>query len=373
MTIEFELKNSIVDIARTDWQNLVGSQVFASYDFLSALENSRSVGADTGWQPLYITASQDGKLTGAISLWIKSHSYGEYVFDHAFADAYARSGIDYFPKLLAATPFTPVNDTRIFACDEATKAQLISVALQIGAQNGMSSLHFNFSTDEIASKTLLERHSVQYHFTNKNYSSFDDFLANLSASKRKNIRKEREAVKAHGLDIQIKLGHELTAEDWDCFWNCYQDTGARKWGAPYLTRAFFDDISQSMKDSIVMMVAYKGQTPIACALNFKEKERLLGRYWGCLEEYKYLHLELCYYLAIEYAITNHISLVEAGAQGEHKIARGYAPVITKSYHHFYEPQFQKVIKRFMKAEQRDLAHYVEDASAHLPFKKDNIS
>ena len=272
---------------------------------------------------------------------------------------------------MAAAPFTPVNGQRVFASDPDVRDALFAASISVADQNDFSSVHINFATDP-APKDWLERHNIQYHFFNRGYECFDDFLDTLSSKKRKNIRKERAQAAASGLDIQTKLGADLTSADWDCFWACYQDTGARKWGTPYLTRAFFDEIATSIADQIVMFVAYENDLPIASALNFRDANRLLGRYWGCLADYKFLHLELCYYQAIDFAIAHQIPLVEAGAQGGHKIARGYEPVITKSYHKFLHPEFEKVIDRYIRQERVGLADYLLDASQHLPYRKDNV-
>lgn len=368
MTLSVEIIDSVSKLSADAWDKLTGDEIFASHAFLSALENSQSIGASTGWQSVHLIAFQNENPVGIMPLWIKSHSYGEYVFDHAFADAYTRSGMDYYPKLLAAAPFTPVNGMRIFATNEHIRNELMEVSCGIAEQNGFSSVHVNFSTDS-PKDDWLERHNVQYHFYNRQYDSFDDFLNVLSSAKRKNIRKERAQAASHGLKIRTKIGNDITPADWDCFWECYQDTGARKWGTPYLTRGFFDEISRTMAEKIVMFVAYEDEKPIACALNFRDNNRLIGRYWGCLADYKCLHLELCYYQAIDFAIAGKIPLIEAGAQGEHKIARGYEPVITKSYHKFIHPEFHKVIDRFIRQERVGIAEYIKETNTHLPYKK----
>ncbi len=369
MTLNFEIIDNVSQISPTEWDMLTDNEIFGSHAFLNALEVSKSVGEGTGWQSAHLVAYDNKDIVGVMPLWVKSHSYGEYVFDHAFADAYERSGLDYYPKLLAAAPFTPVNGKRIFAKNDKIRDELLEASLNIAKQNGFSSMHVNFATDT-PNENWLERHNIQYHFYNREYETFDDLLNALSSSKRKNIRKERAQVAATDLNIKTKIGVDITQTDWDCFWECYQDTGARKWGTPYLTRRFFDEISSTMAKKIVMFVAYEDEKPIACALNFREENRLIGRYWGCLAEYKFLHLELCYYQAIDFAILHKIPLIEAGAQGEHKIARGYEPVITKSYHSFIHPEFHKVIDRFIRQERSGIAAYLEDARAHLPYKKE---
>ncbi len=369
LPIQISFTQEISSISKNEWDRLAGSDVFASYAFYLALENSLSVGEATGWTPVYVLAKAEGRLVGIMPSWIKAHSYGEYVFDHAIADAYERSGRHYYPKLLAAAPFTPVTGRRWLANSEEVTQVLIEGFISIVETNQLSSAHINFASTAIQHPAFIERTGVQYHFHNSGYKNFDDFLASLSASKRKMIKKERKGAQSHGLKLQMKTGGALDVQDWDCFWHCYQDTGARKWGQPYLTRAFFDEISKTLSDKMVMGLAYDGDVPVAAALHFLEDNRLLGRYWGALHDYKYLHLELCYYQAIEYAIDHKIPLVEAGAQGEHKIARGYAPELTKSYHYFREPEFRSVIKRYFQQEHHELERYAQACRERLPFPK----
>ncbi len=370
MKLEIKILETISALDSDAVNALGDGDPFARFEFYHALESSGSVGENTGWQVLHLAAFGEGALLGFMPLYAKSHSYGEYVFDHAFAEAYERAGGDYYPKLLAAPPFTPVNGQRIYAQSGAVRDALVDAALAIGEQNQLSSLHINFCTAALEREDFLERDGVQYHFFNEGYSDFEEFLGELSASKRKTLRQERRAVANSGLQIEMKKGDALNAADWDCFWDCYQDTGARKWGMPYLTRAFFEEIATSMREEIVMGLAYLDGQPVATALNFAGGGRLLGRYWGALVDVKFLHFELCYYQAMDYAIAHHIPLVEAGAQGEHKVKRGYRPVITKSYHHFYEPEFQKLIKRHLRGERSDMAYYKSRLEEELPFRRE---
>lgn len=379
MSLNIEIAKGLFGVSREEWNALAGTDPFLSHEFLSALEISGSVGAGTGWQPFHIIAREGGALKGAMPLYAKSHSYGEYVFDHAFADAYARAGGEYYPKLLAATPFTPVSGARILARGakkgEQTRRALLDAALGLGQNNRLSSLHINFCEDDIEAMGagFLPRHDVQFHFENPGFESFDDFLAALSSSKRKTIRKERAQAHKSGLEFRRKSGAELTQADWDCFWACYQDTGRRKWGSPYLTRSFFEEIALSMKASIMMALAYEEGRAIASAINFIDAAnaggRLLGRYWGQLGEYRFLHFELCFYQAIEYAIEAGLARVEAGAQGPHKLARGYAPTILRSYHYFYDERFHTLIARYLEGERADQAYYRDALCEHLPFRK----
>ncbi len=369
MKLEIKILDKISKLDPEAVNALGDGDPFARYEFYDALEKSGSVGEDTGWQVLHLAGFDGDALVGFMPLYAKSHSFGEYVFDHAFADAYERSGGQYYPKLLAAAPFTPVNGRRIYTAHKAVEQALLDTALEIGMQNGLSSFHVNFCDHSLEREDFLERDGVQYHFFNEGYENFEGFLQALSAQKRKVIRKERQSVAQCGLTLKMKSGDALDAADWDCFWACYQDTGARKWGTPYLTREFFEEIALTMRDSIVMGMAYDSVEPVATALNFAGGGRLLGRYWGALVDVKNLHFELCYYQAMDYAIAHKIPLVEAGAQGEHKVKRGYRPVITKSYHHFYHPEFQKAIAGYLREERSDMRYYAERISKSLPFKE----
>ena len=369
MTLKIAIFDHIASISAQAWDSLTAGDPFISHAWFSALENSGSIGNETGWQPLYLAATKGSDLLGVAPLFVKYHSYGEYIFDHVFADAYARHGRDYYPKLLCASPFTPVQGQRIITPHEDVFNALTNAIVHLTAENQLSSAHINFSQGFAPSQPWMERHSVQYHFDASPYHDFDDFLAALSSSKRKMIKKERSAAHSHGLDIQMVEGGDLGQAEWDCFWACYQDTGARKWGTPYLTRKFFDEIAQTLSKDIVMGVAYAGKSPVATALHFKDGHRLLGRYWGVLGDYKFLHLELCYYQAIDYAIAKKIPSIEAGAQGEHKLARGYRPTCTKSFHYFDDPQFAKAILDFLTAERSDMLYYIKRASESLPFRE----
>jgi predicted N-acyltransferase len=352
-----------------EWDSLAGAgDPFLSHAFLSALEQSNSVGPGTGWDPLPIVVEQNGKPIAAAPAYLKSHSQGEYVFDHGWADAWQRAGGDYYPKLQVAVPFTPVPGARLLG---AHPQALLSALESVTRDNGLSSAHATFIAEpqvaEFEARKWLIREGVQYHWFNRGYTSFDDFLAALSSRKRKAIRKERAAATV-GLQIEAFTGAAILPCHWDAMWQFYQDTGARKWGRPYLTRDFFDRIGASMADRLLVVLAFRGETPVAGALNLIGADTLFGRYWGALAELPFLHFELCYYQAIDWAIARGLSCVQAGAQGEHKLARGYEPVITRSAHFMPNPAFRDAVARFVEAERQAVAVEMEAMRADLPFK-----
>ena len=350
------------------WDRLTDGEPFASHAFLSALEDSGSVGPGTGWTPAPILVEDDGHLVAAAPAYLKSHSQGEYVFDHGWAEAWQNAGGDYYPKLQVSVPFTPVPGSRLLG---SRPQQLLTAIEAVTAQYEMSSAHITFIDEagltECARRGWLIRHGVQYHWFNRGYSSFDDFLATLSSRKRKTLRKERGAAREE-IEIRALRGAEIGAADWDAMWTFYQDTGSRKWGRPYLTRQFFELIGERMGDSLLLFLAYRGDRPIAGALNFVGKETLYGRYWGCVEEVPFLHFELCYYAAVEWAIDHGLSCVQAGAQGEHKVARGYEPVVTKSAHFIPNRSFRNAVAEFLEAERQGVAAEVEWLRRDLPYR-----
>src|SRR5215213_5926568 len=313
------------------WDRIAGPHPFVSHAFLSALELSGSVGEGTGWTPASILVEDEAShLVAAAPAYLKTHSQGEYVFDHGWADAWQRAGGEYYPKLQVAVPFTPVPGPRLLG---TRPQQLLAAIESVTVQNELSSAHITFIDEagaaEAERRAWLIRHGVQYHWFNRGYSSFDDFLGALRHSKRKSIRKERRDA-SDAIEISVLRGREIGTAEWDAMWAFYQDTGSRKWGRPYLTREFFDLVGERMGDAALLFLASRGSRPIAGALNFVGGDALYGRYWGCTEEVPFLHFELCYYQAVEWAIDHALACVQAGAQGEHKLARGYAPVITKS-------------------------------------------
>ena len=369
---------SIAEIGREAWNALANPpgqpfHPFAAYDFLSALEESKSVGGESGWAPMHLVLEEHGAIVGAAPLYLKSHSQGEYIFDHHWADAYERAGGQYYPKLVCAAPFTPVPGPRLLARDPAHQRALSVALLQAAAQLSVSSLHVNFiSADEeriLTAAGCLPRHGVQYHWFNRGYVTYDDFLSDLSSRKRKAIRKERRAPVDAGIVITALRGEEIDERHWDAMWVFYQDTGARKWGYPYLTRTFFRLIADTMSEHLLMVIAERDGEPIAGALNFIGGDTLYGRYWGCLEHHSNLHFEVCYHQAIEWAINNGLARVEAGAQGEHKLARGYEPVATRSAHWIGDKNFRAAIARYLDQERKHNAAEAEMLHAYTPFKK----
>jgi len=351
------------------WDRLVASDPFLSHAFLAALEDSGSVGPGTGWTPAPILIEDEAsRLVAAAPAYLKSHSQGEYVFDHGWADAWQRAGGEYYPKLQVAVPFTPVPGPRLLG---ARPQQLLAAIEAVTTQNGISSAHMTFVEDadaiEAARRGWLMRDGIQYHWFNRGYSSFEDFLAALSSRKRKNLRKEREAAR-DGLEFRALRGSEIGPADWDAMWAFYQDTGSRKWGRPYLTREFFELVGERIGDGLLMLLAYRGSQRIAGALNLIGPGTLYGRYWGCTEEVPFLHFELCYYQAIEWAIDHGLASVQAGAQGEHKIPRGYEPVITRSAHFIPNRSFRDAISEFLKGEREAIAAEVEWLRRDLPYR-----
>ncbi len=364
----------VSSISETEWATCAGDEnPFLDYRFLTALETSNSVGAGTGWQPSPIFIEDAaGQLSGALPAYLKSHSQGEYVFDHGWADAWHRAGGDYYPKLQIAVPFTPAQGPRILTRDADIAQHLLKATEAIVQQNGLSSAHATFvepaQLDWFKNAGWLMREGIQYHWHNLDYGNFDDFLAALSSRKRKAIRKERAGAQA-AVTIRHLAGSEITAAHWDAFWIFYQDTGARKWGQPYLTRAFFTEIGRTMGDKLLLILAERDGKPVAGALNFIGGDALYGRYWGCTEDIPYLHFELCYYQAIDAAIARGLSRVEAGAQGEHKLARGYVAVPTWSAHYIPDPGFREAVDAFLKQERRAIERNIDYLGALAPFKK----
>ncbi len=363
------------EIALADWNACAGPEnPFAQAEFFRALEESGSATARTGWQPVHLVADgADGRPAGIMPCYLKTHSQGEYVFDHAWADAWARAGGQYYPKLQAAFPFTPATGPRLLLRDPECAPALIAAAEQITASNGFSSAHATFITPEqqplFRDAGWLIRMGEQFHWQNDGYRDFSDFLAALSSSRRKMIRKERERAVV-GLDIIHLTGADITESHWDAFWTFYQDTGARKWGQPYLTRKFFSQIGETMGTRTLLMFACRAGTPIAGALNFIGDECLYGRYWGCTQDVPFLHFELCYYQAIDWAIAHGRARVEAGAQGAHKLARGYRPTPVISAHHIPNPGFRSAVADYLARETRAMIEEIEYLEAQGPFRRE---
>ncbi|KJZ19113.1 GNAT family N-acetyltransferase [Loktanella sp. S4079] len=351
---------------------------FTTHRFLKALEDSGSVGKGSGWQPRYLTVHQNGQMIATAPLYAKGHSQGEYIFDHNWAHAYENAGGRYYPKLQIAVPFTPATGRRFLTRpghEVLGISALIQGAVQIAADNELSSLHATFCTEaeSIAAQEmgLMTRIGQQFHWVNDGYADFDAFLASLSSRKRKNIRKERAQAQSFGGEIVKLTGDDIQPQHWDAFWQFYQDTGNRKWGTPYLTRAFFDRAHETLRNDMMMVLAIRDGRPVAGALNFIGRENLYGRYWGCIEHHPCLHFELCYYQAIDFAISQGLKRVEAGAQGEHKLARGYLPVATHSVHWFGDPGFRDAVQNYLDAERDAVDHEIEVLTSYGPFRKSN--
>lgn len=369
------LAPSVGSLPRDEWDRLAGpDNPFMAHDFLTALEDSGSVGPHTGWAPApLVIEDRAGRLLAAAACYGKSHSQGEYVFDHAWADAWERAGGDYYPKLQIAAPFTPATGPRLLLSDSAHAAPLLRAVEHLCRENGFSSAHATFIEEAqlplFEQAGWLRRSDIQFHWHNRDYARFEDFLAALSSRKRKAVRKEREAAQ-DGVTIRALTGDDIRPEHWDAFWLFYQDTGARKWGHPYLTRAAFELLGERMGDRILLILAYDGATSIAGALNFIGGTALYGRYWGCLVDKPFLHFELCYYQAIDAAIARGLDRVEAGAQGGHKLARGYEPVQTWSMHHIADPRFRAAVADFLELERQGVALDQLRLGEHTPFRRE---
>jgi predicted N-acyltransferase len=386
-TIEITTHLSIAAIDPTDWDACACPEAadrraidpFTTHRFLKALEDSGSVGAGTGWDPHYLAARQDGQLIAVAPLYGKNHSQGEYMFDHNFAQAYERSGGRYYPKLQIAVPFTPATGRRFLTragFEVQGMSALVQGAVQIASDNELSSIHATFCTEGEAlagaEMGLLHRTSQQYHWANDGYADWDAFLAALSSRKRKTLRKERHTAQDFGGDIVQLTGDQIEPHHWDAFWDFYQDTGARKWGQPYLTRKFFDIAQKTLRDDMLLVFAMRDGVPIAGALTFIGRDTLYGRYWGCSENLPCLHFEICYYQAIDYALAHDMKFVEAGAQGEHKLARGYLPVTTHSLHWFGNAGFRDAVADYLEAERKAVDEEIEVLTSYGPFKKIHV-
>ncbi|MXP26900.1 GNAT family N-acetyltransferase [Altererythrobacter indicus] len=368
------LAPSVGSFSQQEWDVLGGAgNPFMSHAFLTTLEDSGSVGVGTGWIPApLVIEDEGGRLLGAIPSYLKEHSQGEYVFDHAWADAWHRAGGSYYPKLQIAAPFTPATGPRLLVRDEALAPVLLRAAEALCEQNELSSAHATFIEPEqvrvFEGAGWLTRNDIQFHWKNAEFQTFDDFLGVLASRKRKAIRKERKAAQ-DGVKIRHFYGDQIKPQHWDAFWEFYQDTGARKWGTPYLTREAFDLFGERMGQKVILFLAFEDDEPIAGALNFASDEALYGRYWGCRIDKPFLHFELCYYQAIDVAIGRGLKRVEAGAQGGHKLARGYEPVRTWSAHWIANPSFREAVADFLEQEKSGIAQDQFYLGRRSPFKR----
>jgi uncharacterized protein len=380
VSVTIRVNDRVADIGRAAWDVCAdpSGDPFLSFDFLDACEASGSAVPSQGWAGRHLSLTDDDdRVVGVMPLWLKGHSQGEYVFDHSWADAYERAGGRYYPKLLGAVPFTPVTGSRFLVHPDADRATvreaLIQGAVALTERLGVSSLHVNFPDredwDAMGQAGLLQRQDMQYVWRNDGYGTFEDFLGALSSNRRKTIRRERRDAQA-GLDIRVLTGAGITEAHWDAFFDFYMDTGARKWGRPYLTRDFFSRIGATMADRIALVMAFRDGTAIAGALNLIGRDALYGRQWGALDEVPFLHFELCYYQAIEFAIAHGLSRVEAGAQGEHKIARGYLPSPVYSAHFIADPALRKPVADYLNRERPAVQAETEAMGEELsPFRK----
>jgi predicted N-acyltransferase len=354
---------------------------FVSHAFLGALEASQSAVARTGWQPQHLLAeTEDGTVLGTCPCYLKSHSRGEYVFDAGWADAYERAGGAYYPKLQVSVPFTPATGPRLMvrpgAQPEQARAALAAGLMALTEKREASSAHVTFlpreESDVLVARGFLQRTDQQFHWDNAGYATFEDFLTALAARKRKLVKRERRDATADGITLHWLTGSDLTEDVWDAFFSFYMDTGSRKWGRPYLTRAFFSMVGETMREHILLVMARRAGRWIAGAINFIGSDILYGRHWGAIEEHPFLHFEVCYYQAIEYAIAHRLRRVEAGAQGEHKLARGYMPVTTYSAHYIADPALRRAIADYLKRERLYVSAAGEELAAHAPFRKNLV-
>jgi hypothetical protein len=377
--ISVKVHAAIAEIPAVAWDACAGDgNPSVSHAFLNALEESGSTTSRTGWMPQHLSiAGPDGAIAGVVPLYAKTHSYGEYIFDYGWADAYERAGGRYYPKLLSAAPFTPIPGPRLMlraSAPSETRAHLIAAMIELAKRQRISSVHVNFpdraDMDALAEAGFLQRLGQQFHWANEGYRDFDDFLAALNSRKRKAVKKERREALAPGLEIEVLTGSDLKPRHWDAFYEFYLATSDRKWGSAYLNRRFFALIGERMPEKIVLVMARSGANYVAGAFNLLGKNTIYGRNWGSYGDYKFLHFECCYYQAIEFAITHGLKRVEAGAQGPHKIQRGYLPAPTYSAHWIPDPAFRRAVAQFLTRERDMVAHKMDGLSDFSPFRRE---
>jgi predicted N-acyltransferase len=366
--------SSISSIPPETWNALAGPQPFLRHEFLNALHETGCASPDTGWAPQYLLLMEGTTLAGAMPLYLKSHSYGEYVFDWSWADAYRRHGLDYYPKLLCAIPFTPVSGPRLLAATAERRRHLAAAALTLATELEVSSVHCLFPPEdeaEILNGTgMMLRHGVQFHWTNAGYASFDEFLATMNHDKRKKVKQERRKVREAGITFEWREGRDITPADWAFFYRCYARTYREHYSTPYLNLKFFERIGETMPENTMMVIASRAGKPIAASFNMRDATSLYGRYWGAIEHHPVLHFETCYYQVIEYCIARGISKFEGGAQGEHtKLARGLLPVQTTSAHWIARRDFADAIEDFLARETQGMAHHIDELNERKPFNE----
>ena len=376
---KFYFCSSINNIDKDKWNNCIGNDhPFLQYEFMSALEKSNSACIKTGWQPHHYIEEKNNKIIALCPFYIKSHSFGEYIFDHSWADAYHRYGLNYYPKLQSAIPFTPVSGERIIINKEIKNKNkkmkdILNNIIDEAKKLNVSSVHFNFINNVnnwMDKNEIMIRSGIQFHWNNENFKNFDEFLNKLSSRKRKLIKKERRCIKDNNLEVKLLTGDLIKEKHIDFFYDCYLDTTGRKWGSTYLTKKFFKELLINFKNKILLIMAEKDNNMVACAINFISNSHLYGRLWGTKYNIPFLHFELCYYQAIEYAIKNKIKTVEAGAQGEHKLQRGYIPTKTWSAHWIKDKEFSSAIKKFLDKESLLIDSQRNDLNELSPYKLD---
>ena len=379
--MHIQIISNLDQVSQAAWNALVqDNNPFVRYEFLAALEHHGCVSKAFGWLPRHIAIFEQDELIGAMPLYEKYNSYGEFVFDHAWAEAYKQHHLRYYPKLVSAIPYTPASGQRLLA-KQGLEAEiypiLLQSALQLAADLKMSGVHWLFplaqEQDWLSSQHLITRHDCQFHWRNFNYQSFDDFLETFSSKKRKNVKQERRKVQEAGVELRILDGHTATAQDWERFAFFYQHTFESKWGIPTLNEGFFKEVAAKLPDQVLLIMADKDQQCIAGSLMFRSDTRLYGRHWGCTEYFDSLHFEACYYQGIEYCIRHQLQVFEPGAQGEHKVPRGFIPTLTRSSHWLLQPDFQAAIQKHSLYEQRSVAQYMQSVLEHLPYREDFIA
>jgi hypothetical protein len=370
--LRLRVVEALSEVDAVQWDALAGDNPFLAHAFLSGLEETACAVADSGWQPCHLTLWEGKALRAAMPLYLKTHSYGEYVFDWSWAEAYQKHGLPYYPKLLSAVPFTPATGPRLLAPDAALQGQLVDAAFDLARDTRASSLHVLFPPPEQAqlleSRGLMLRSTVQFHWENAGYDSFEAFLAAMSHDKRKKIRQERRKVSEAGIAFRWLDGHSATEADWDFFTWCYNRTYRQHYSTPYLNRAFFLHLARRMPQQVLLVLATRHGDPVACALNLHNGHTLYGRYWGASEFHSGLHFETCYYQAIEFCIARGLRCFEGGAQGEHKLARGLLPTRTLSAHWLAHPQFARAVENFLDREGHGVSSYLDELNEHSPFR-----
>lgn len=378
---QLEIVEKLSDIPAAAWQSLIPSDAspFLKYEFLQTLEETGCVGGDTGWQIAHLILREGDHLIGAMPLYLKQHSYGEFVFDWSWAQAYEQQGMAYYPKALCAIPFTPVQGARILCSAkhaQDVQAHLVAGLKTLVTQNHLSSAHVLFPTEAevqaFQDQGFMLRDSVQFHWHNQDYQNFEHFLSALNMKRRKNIRREREIVAATGIQFVHLPGSMATEEDWDFFYRCYANTYIEHHSSPYLNASFFKLLGQRMPENLHLIIAYQESVPIAASLLIVDANTVYGRYWGAMKHIPCLHFETAYYQAIEYCIEKKIQIFEGGAQGEHKMARGFLPKTIQSAHFIADPQFSKAVKHFLDREHQGIAAYVDELAEHSPLKSSKV-